>query len=263
VVGTLIRRGEMVGTCTSFAHFRGFSEEPSSADVYVKIDPKAIASLEGELKRIIDQTIAQKSAEGQLGDVHWNGKLDEKYGQWIDFSIPYPCRWFEDIPDYDRGYADEFRFEVVPRVVGFLRREVLRDYYTNVELSLPHFNPPNGVSHSQVATIGGYLHTKDTRLVPFEISTSATVGWNPEVTVSIRSGSTGGMPPDPRIDQSEIKKLFKPEFLALLGSSEEQSRWHDGMSLGWQGSQPSIWMGASIDYPFESRHLTPNYYKEP
>jgi len=229
VLGLLVNKDRNVGSAHIKSFFHGWEAEPRSAEFTLTLTPLAIQDLTGDLKQFADLALKQGSADWRRGDMEWIGSPGEKGSLIVRFLVPFPCRWMEDIPDYNRGYSDEFRFSVVRRAVKLVYQQAVISEYTPLALQLPSYNPPTYVSDLPVGGVRGYFRDKD-RLIPIDIEASCTTGWFPETTLTIQIGATNGAD-SPGTSEQDLASIIKPEFLAKLKSEPGGDSYDNNLSM--------------------------------
>lgn len=287
--GLLVEKGQIVGHCGVRFYFHGWEPEPASAEFLLVFNPWVLDKLPDSQLRALalqartaglgskvktpetplspnggrpllpNSSILKRSAlvRDRLGDIDCVGSVDGNGDIDILLRIPYPCRWMEDIPQYDRGSSDTMRSEIVPRVMSFLEREAFASQWTPAAFELPVFNPPDSVWHVPGGLARGYFRTKEETLVPFEISAGESGGSSRDVIIRLEVNTGHAFESDDPVKSEDVRGLFKPGFLAMAGASATATVLPGGLTLSVRTapSRFGVTIECPIEYPLETVKL--------
>lgn len=239
--GRIIHVGVDVGTISPRYYYHGWQEEPTSIDYNLVINPTLVQKLkQTEFNSLILRTRKDHSVRGKVGDISWYSQVDEKGNVEVNLSAPYPTKWVEDIPEYDRGYRDTFYFEDLNRALRYLRKNVLADEHTVIWIDLPVMNPPEERGRYEIGTATGYIQHPNGKLIEFEFGTSASTRFPNDRSFSIYIRGNRNV----KLTSAESKTLFAPHVLG-----HEPITASDGIQVR---SSSSLVYPIQVSGPFEA-----------
>lgn len=256
--GILVCEQVRVGSIEARVRYHGWDKEPSSMEYSLTLSPKLANRMqEGEFKQLLLQTQPNQTVRDRIGDVEWFSHIAQDGNVQVLLRIPYPTKWMDDIPEYDRAYFDTFYFQDVRWATRYLSKEVFKSEYTEVFLSPPVFNPPSHGKRSSIGTISGYIEGKDGNAISIEISTTVTTGLSAKRNFAIRIGHE----PPTFLSREDAEALIKPG----IASKGEDSRgvridsypgqWSDptasSLPMARQSPETKERLEISIHGPFE------------
>jgi hypothetical protein len=227
--GSLIRNEKRIGGWSCTYYFKRWDDEPASARLWIELFDRAEEKSTPAFKAFVQRVRRDSYAEHRFEGVDFTGSLLPGGTIGISMSMAWPNPWVDEGPPYSTS-ANSFRLRSLPRILAFLRREILSDSAI-VGLHVEGAEPVEEMGEEAPNLISGDVRTGPT-LIPIEFRTDRVNGGiGPYVEVKIGRSKQG----DHSSSQSWEKAfqgVLKPYVLNMAKSDPydpgRMGTWYEG-----------------------------------